>query len=126
MPLSASATGIHSFDFLHLGYRVNWPVSIILTPSALKIYAEIFNFLMKVKLAIFSLTDSWCLLKDLMHQTDRNCNSHLQELEASHVKTLINMRHQLNHFISMLQQYVQSQLSHVSWCRFLQLLKHKV
>lgn len=42
---------------------MNWPVNIILTPPALKIYAEIFNFLIKVKLAVFSLTDSWCLLK---------------------------------------------------------------
>ncbi|GMP91833.1 hypothetical protein CsSME_00042339 [Camellia sinensis var. sinensis] len=35
-------------------------------------------------------------------------------------------RHQVNHFVSTLQQYVQSQLSHVSWCRFLDCLKHKV
>lgn len=36
------------------------------------------------------------------------------------------MRHQVNHFVSTLQQYVESQLSHVSWCRFLYSLKHKV
>lgn len=35
-------------------------------------------------------------------------------------------RHQVNHFVSTLQQYVQSHLSHVSWCRFLQSLNHKV
>ncbi|KAK4762531.1 hypothetical protein SAY86_008299 [Trapa natans] len=125
MPQLTSATGIHSFDYLHLGYRVNWPISIILTPSALNIYAEIFNFLIKVKLAVFSLTDSWCLLKDLMLPSD-NCYSQVHEQEFCHVKTLINMRHQLNHFISMLQQYVQSQLSHISWGIFLQSLKHKV
>ncbi|KAL6202641.1 hypothetical protein ACLB2K_026347 [Fragaria x ananassa] len=36
------------------------------------------------------------------------------------------MRHQVNHFVSTLQQYVESQLSHVSWCRFLYSLKLKV
>lgn len=35
-------------------------------------------------------------------------------------------RHQLNHFVSTLQQYVQSQLSLVSWCRFMHSLKDKV
>ncbi|KAF8396319.1 hypothetical protein HHK36_017934 [Tetracentron sinense] len=65
MPLSISAIGVHSFDFIALGYRVDWPVSIVLTPGALKIYAEIFSFLIQVKLAVFSLTDVWCSLKFL-------------------------------------------------------------
>ncbi|PQQ18448.1 hypothetical protein Pyn_00215 [Prunus yedoensis var. nudiflora] len=63
MPLSASVIGVHSFNFLGLGYRVDWPISIILSPSALKMYAEIFSFLIQVKLAIFSLTDVWRQLK---------------------------------------------------------------
>lgn len=55
--------GVHSFDFLGLGYRVDWPLSIVLTPDALQIYAEIFSFLVKVKLAVFALTDAWRSLK---------------------------------------------------------------
>lgn len=55
--------GIHSFDFLGLGYRVDWPISIILTPGALKIYSEIFSFLIQVKLALISLSDAWSSLK---------------------------------------------------------------
>ncbi|KAL6516397.1 hypothetical protein OROGR_019702 [Orobanche gracilis] len=58
--------GIHSFDFLGLGYHIDWPVSIILTSAALKIYSEIFNFLIQVKLAVFSLSDSWASLKVLL------------------------------------------------------------
>lgn len=34
--------------------------------------------------------------------------------------------HLLDHFVTTLQQYVQSQLSHVSWCKFLESIKHKV
>lgn len=64
--------GVHSFDFLGLGYRVDWPVSIILTPNALKIYSEIFSFLIQVKLAVFSLTDIWCLLKVCSLLTDNS------------------------------------------------------
>jgi hypothetical protein len=55
--------GVHSFNFLGLGYRVDWPVSIVVTPDALQIYAKIFSFLIQVKLAVFSLTDVWCSLK---------------------------------------------------------------
>lgn len=116
--LSASATGIHSFDFLGLGYRVDWPISIILTPAALSIYSEIFSFLIQVKLAVFSLSDVWFSLK--------SCGGKQHEQEVHHISILNETRHKLNHFVSTLQQYVQSQLSQVSWCRFLHSLKHKV
>lgn len=56
-------SGLDSFDFLGLGYRVDWPVSIVVTPRALEIYAQIFSFLIRVKLAVFSLTDIWSSLK---------------------------------------------------------------
>ncbi|KAF6169810.1 hypothetical protein GIB67_034202 [Kingdonia uniflora] len=125
-PFSSSASGVHAFDSIALGYRVDWPVNIVLTPGALKIYADIFSFLIQVKLAVFSLTDIWCSLKDFMDLLGRNHNSLLDDQEKNHFDILIKMRHQVNHFVSTLQQYVQSQLSHVSWSRFLHSLKHKV
>lgn len=125
MPLSASTIGVHSFNFLGLGYRVDWPISIVLTPSGLKIYAEIFSFLIHVKLAVFSLTEVWRSLKDMMHMVTRN-HSTTQERGIRHLNILIKMRHHINHFISALQQYVQSQLSYVSWCKFLHSLEYKV
>ncbi|KAK6235334.1 Gamma tubulin complex component [Theobroma cacao] len=126
MPLSTSTIGVRSFDFLGLGYRVDWPVSIILTHGALKIYADIFNFLIQLKLAIFSLTDVWCSLKDVMHLIRQKRHSSLHEREVGHYNMLMKLRHQVNHFVSTLQQYVQSQLSHVSWCKLLHSFKHKV
>ncbi|KAG8655629.1 hypothetical protein MANES_04G054800v8 [Manihot esculenta] len=126
MPLSISAMGVHSFDFLGLGYQVDWPVSIVLTPTALKIYADIFNFLIQVKLAVFSLTDVWSSLKDLIHFISKMSRSATRQREMNQFNMFIKMRHQVNHFISTLQQYVQSQLSHISWCRFLHNLKYKV
>ncbi|KAG9452098.1 hypothetical protein H6P81_005002 [Aristolochia fimbriata] len=117
----SSACGIHAFDFIALGYRVDWPISIVLTPDALKIYAEIFSFLTKVKLAVFSLNDVWCSFKNLMHQRNGP-----KAQEIKHFNILMKMRQQINHFVSTLQQYVLSQLSHVSWCRFLQSLTHQV
>ncbi|XP_065865805.1 uncharacterized protein [Euphorbia lathyris] len=126
LPLSTTSIGVHSFDFLGLGYRVDWPVSIVLTPSALKIYADIFSFLVQVKLAVFSLNDVWRSLKDVIHFIGKSSHSAEHKKEVHQFNMLIKMRHQVNHFISTLQQYVLSQLSHISWGRFLNNLKHKV
>ncbi|XP_038986938.1 uncharacterized protein LOC103722329 isoform X2 [Phoenix dactylifera] len=124
MHLSASITGIHAFDFILLGYRVDWPVSIIVTQDALKIYAEIFGYLVQVRRAVFSLTDVWYCLKALMRSIcrGRHKNSHVM-LDFN---ILMKMRQQINHFVSTLQQYVHSQLSDVSWCQFQHSLKHQV
>ncbi|XP_077245230.1 spc97 / Spc98 family of spindle pole body (SBP) component [Tasmannia lanceolata] len=126
MPSSTGVVGLRAFDFIALGYRVDWPINIVLTPNALKIYAEIFNFLTQIKLAVFSLTDIWRSLKDLMHLISHNQGSVPDEREMKYFNILMKMRQQVNHFVSTLQQYVQSQLSHVSWCRLLHSLKHQV
>ncbi|CAN4120090.1 unnamed protein product [Withania somnifera] len=118
--------GIYSFDFLGLGYRVDWPLNIILSPGALRIYSDIFSFLMQVKLAVFSLSDVWRSLKDLSQLNKKNQRFVFGNAEPKQLSILIETRHQLNHFVSTLQQYVQSQLSHVSWCRFMHSLKDKV
>ncbi|GAB2274497.1 hypothetical protein Dimus_009265 [Dionaea muscipula] len=114
---TAKGAGVHSFDFIGLGYRVNWPVNIVLTPNALRIYAEIFTFLIQVKLAALSLTDIWYSLKDFRHMDSRSCYQH--QIDWNHFNILMKLRHQVNHFVSIFQQYVLSQLSDVSWCKFL-------
>ncbi|XP_074273852.1 uncharacterized protein LOC141597333 [Silene latifolia] len=123
-PVSTPGVGLHSFDFIGLGYRVDWPVNIVLTTSALSIYAEIFTFLIQLKLAALSLADVWCSLKDFRHLISQNCDPH--QVAKSKISYLLKLRHQVNHFVSTLQQYVLSQLSNVSWCRFCDSLKHEV
>ncbi|XP_039139788.1 uncharacterized protein LOC120277109 isoform X2 [Dioscorea cayenensis subsp. rotundata] len=118
-----STTGIHWFDFLVLGYRVDWPVSVVITPEALEIYAGIFSYLIQIRLAAFSLADVWCSLKTLMYPTCHNRN--LMHGEMKDFNILIKMRQQIDHFVSTLQHYVHSQLSHVSWSHFQHSLKYK-
>lgn len=125
LPLSKATIGIDSFEFLGLGYQVEWPINIILTPAALKIYAEIFSFHVKVKLAGFSLTKVWSSLKDMVILVRQNRHSKLINQEIQHFNVLVKTRHQVNHFVCVLQHYVESQLSHLSWCRFLQSLQLK-
>ncbi|XP_022153772.1 uncharacterized protein LOC111021210 isoform X2 [Momordica charantia] len=125
LPLSKATIGIDSFEFLGLGYQVEWPINIILTPAALEIYAEIFSFHVKVKLAVFSLTKVWSSLKDMVLFVSQNRHSKVINQETKHLNVLVKTRHEVNHFVCVLQYYVESQLSHVSWCRFLQSLQLK-
>lgn len=74
--LSIQIAGIHEFDFMLLGYRVDWPVSIVVTQDALKIYAEIFGYLVQVRLAVFSLTDVGCCLKVIISNLSFCPSSH--------------------------------------------------
>ncbi|CAL1366335.1 unnamed protein product [Linum trigynum] len=89
----SSAVGVNALDFLGLGYRVEWPISIILTPRALKMYAQIFSFLMKVKLAASSLTGIWCSLKVVNQLISKNRHSALHHQEVGHWNMLITMRY---------------------------------
>ncbi|WZY98761.1 hypothetical protein YC2023_071090 [Brassica napus] len=120
-----STIGVRSFDFLGLGYRVDWPISMILTCDALKAYADVFSFLVQLKLAAYVLTDVWCSLKDIRHTMHENKEG-IAKQELRWLKMLMKLRHQINHFVSTLQQYVHSELSHVSWAKLLHSLKHKV
>uniref|UniRef100_A0A0D3FZ16 Gamma-tubulin complex component n=1 Tax=Oryza barthii TaxID=65489 RepID=A0A0D3FZ16_9ORYZ len=59
--LKASTCGLDVLDDILLGYKVDWPVNIVITEEALKTYAEIFRYL--VRHAVFSLTEVWRFLK---------------------------------------------------------------
>jgi hypothetical protein len=50
-------------DDILLGYKVDWPVNIVITEEALRKYAEIFCYLVQVRFAVFSLTEVWRFLK---------------------------------------------------------------
>ncbi|CAH2065522.1 unnamed protein product [Thlaspi arvense] len=125
MHLPPSTIGVRSFDFVGLGYRVDWPISIVLTCDALKAYADVFSFLVQVKLAAYALTDAWCSVKDVRH-TMQEKKEGMAKQELRWLNILMKLRHQVNHFVSTLQQYVHSELSHVSWSKFLHSLKHQV
>lgn len=46
-----------------LGFRVDWPVTIVITQEALKIYADIFGYLSQIRFSLYSLTQTWRSLK---------------------------------------------------------------
>eukprot|EP01018_Ginkgo_biloba_P010463 Gb_28790 [translate_table: standard] len=120
------ANCVNAFDFLALGYKVDWPLNIILAPDALDIYTAIFSFLMKIKLTVFSLSDIWDSLKELMHCLNKGQEINLDKEGMEQFRILMQFRQQVSHFVAALQQYIQSQLLHVVWYNFLHLLQHQV
>ncbi|XP_074351166.1 uncharacterized protein LOC141690318 isoform X2 [Apium graveolens] len=97
MSLSASSAGIQSFNYLGLGYRVDWPVNIILTSGALEIYAEIFSFLIQVKLALSSLTEAWCSVKEHMHSINQNGGSGSHKSKVLHFNIFMKLSNMYSH-----------------------------
>ncbi|XP_062014890.1 uncharacterized protein LOC133731538 [Rosa rugosa] len=75
-------------DAFNKGLYEGFPVIDHSRNGALKIYAEIFCFLIQVKLALFSMTAVWCQLKmqDLVHLISRNNHSEHYEKEVSILK----------------------------------------
>lgn len=122
--LAASACGLDKLDDILLGYKVDWPVNIVITEEALKIYAEIFCYLVQVRLAVFSLTEVWRFLKELTQLISRS--SHSRPDVFNELNSVMKVRHQVYHFLSTLQQYHHCHLSDISWRRFQHSLKHQV
>jgi gamma-tubulin complex component 6 len=56
-------SGLGAFDCFKLGYKVDWPIGLILTPTALSLYSEVFTFLMRTKLTVYGLEDTWQYLQ---------------------------------------------------------------
>lgn len=54
---------VTAFDFIMLEYKVEWPISLILTSESFKLYNSIFSFLLRAKLTIHALGDLWRCLK---------------------------------------------------------------
>ncbi|XP_051218592.1 uncharacterized protein [Lolium perenne] len=125
--LLASECGLETLDMLDdilLGYKVDWPVNIVITEEALRKYAEIFCYLVQVRFAVFSLTEVWRFLKELTQLISRSSHSRPDILKQ--LNSVMKVRHQVYHFLSTLQQYHHCNLSDISWRRFQHSLKHQV
>ncbi|MCO5573215.1 hypothetical protein L7F22_026984 [Adiantum nelumboides] len=114
-------TSLFAFDFITLGYRLEWPVSLIITSNSLKLYNSTFCFLIHAKLAAHAVNDIWRFLKDLLHGCRQGDTSQKQEW----LNTLMLFRQQVDHFVTTLQGHLETQLLHNVWRKFLQALHHE-
>ncbi|XP_077066255.1 gamma-tubulin complex component 6 isoform X2 [Siphateles boraxobius] len=99
-----------SLNCLELRYKVDWPVNIVITDSCLNKYNRLFSFLLQLKHMVWSLRDVWFHLKRtaLVKGAGRSVQFHQLQL----------YRHEMQHFVKVIQGYIANQILQVSWSEF--------
>ncbi|XP_051979419.1 gamma-tubulin complex component 6 isoform X1 [Xyrauchen texanus] len=99
-----------SLNCLELRYKVDWPVNIVITDSCLNKYNRLFSFLLQLKHMVWSLRDVWFHLKRtaLVKGAGRSIQFHQLQL----------YRHEMQHFVKVIQGYIANQILQVSWSEF--------
>nr|XP_002667047.4 gamma-tubulin complex component 6 [Danio rerio] len=99
-----------SLNCLELRYKVDWPVNIVITESCLNKYNRLFSFLLQLKHMVWTLRDVWFHLKRtaLVKGAGRSAQFHQLQL----------YRHEMQHFVKVIQGYIANQILQVSWSEF--------
>jgi len=115
-----------AFDCFKLGYKVDWPIGLILTPTALSLYSEVFTFLMRTKLTVYGLEDTWQYLQVIGRSLDKSRKASDYVQQKKRFRMLQLFRQQIGHVVTTVQYYVESQLHHVVWGRFVDSVQQQV
>ncbi|XP_048477406.1 gamma-tubulin complex component 6, partial [Rhincodon typus] len=99
-----------ALNCLELRYKVNWPLNIVITESCMSKYNKIFSFLLQLKHMFWTLKDVWFHLKRtaLVNRFSNSVQFHQLQL----------YRHEMQHFVKVIQGYIANQILHVTWCEF--------
>ncbi|KAM7116095.1 gamma-tubulin complex component 6 [Molossus nigricans] len=95
---------------LELRYKVDWPLNIIITESCLSRYSGIFSFLLQLKLMMWTLKDVCFHLKRTALVSPAAGSVQFRQLQL--------FKHEMQHFVKVIQGYIASQILHVTWCEF--------
>jgi len=107
---SASTTDLLDMHRISLSYNISWPICLVVTPDSISLYHSIFTFLLKIKRAHDALRHVWLYMKSAIlrgvHQRDPRW------------ATLELIRHEMLHFVNILQEYVINQVLGICWKEF--------
>ncbi|KAG0584341.1 hypothetical protein KC19_3G204200 [Ceratodon purpureus] len=117
---------IEAFDFIKVGYKVEWPLCLIITPSALSHYSAIFTFLLRMKLTMCALADVWRNLQVMGYSLNKGRRSSNYQEQNKKFRTLQLFRQQIGHVATTLQRYTESQILHAVWSKFLYSIENEV
>uniref|UniRef100_A0A1A7Z1D0 Gamma-tubulin complex component 6 n=1 Tax=Iconisemion striatum TaxID=60296 RepID=A0A1A7Z1D0_9TELE len=99
-----------SLNCLELRYKVDWPLNIIITDSCMNKYNRLFSFLLQLKHMVWSLRDVWFHLKKTALVKGAGRSVQFRQLQL--------YRHEMQHFVKVIQGYIASQILQVSWTEF--------
>lgn len=100
-----------SLNCLELRYKVDWPVNIIITDSCMSKYNRLFSFLLQLKHMVWSLRDVWFHLKRTALVKGAGRSVQFRQLQL--------YRHEMQHFVKVIQGYIANQILQVSWSEFI-------
>ncbi|XP_062860218.1 gamma-tubulin complex component 6, partial [Trichomycterus rosablanca] len=99
-----------SLNCLELRYKVDWPLNIIITDSCMNKYNRLFSFLLQLKHMVWSLSDVWFHLKRTALVKGAGRSVQFRQLQL--------YRHEMQHFVKVIQGYIANQILQVSWSEF--------
>uniref|UniRef100_A0A8C3WDR9 Gamma-tubulin complex component 6 n=1 Tax=Catagonus wagneri TaxID=51154 RepID=A0A8C3WDR9_9CETA len=95
---------------LELRYKVDWPLNIVVTEGCLSRYSGIFSFLLQLKLMMWTLKDVCFHLKRTARMSHVARSVQFRQLQL--------FKHEMQHFVKVIQGYIANQILHVTWCEF--------
>ncbi|XP_068417956.1 gamma-tubulin complex component 6 isoform X5 [Eschrichtius robustus] len=95
---------------LELRYKVDWPLNIVVTEGCLSRYSGIFSFLLQLKLMMWTLKDVCFHLKRTARASHAAGSVQFRQLQL--------FKHEMQHFVKVIQGYIANQILHVTWCEF--------
>ncbi|XP_053572612.1 gamma-tubulin complex component 6 [Bombina bombina] len=110
LPEVFTATAPDTLSCLELKYKVDWPLNIVITESCVNKYNKIFSFLLQLKHMVWTLRDVWFHLKRTALVNQASNSVQYRQLQL--------YRHEMQHFVKVIQGYIANQILHVTWCEF--------
>ncbi|XP_062990160.1 gamma-tubulin complex component 6 isoform X2 [Elgaria multicarinata webbii] len=99
-----------ALNCLELRYKVDWPLNIVITENCMNKYNKIFSFLLQLKHMVWTLKDVWFHLKRTALIKHTSNSVQFRQLQL--------YKHEMQHFVKVIQGYIANQILHVTWCEF--------
>ncbi|CAF1114048.1 unnamed protein product [Adineta ricciae] len=106
IPNSVSLLDPSLLDYFDLNYLIQWPLNIVISQDMLEKYKIIFRFLLRILIVKQVLNEIWIMLKA--------CKQRNPALAQLH-----QYRHQMQHFMTVLSNYITNQVIQVAWNEFM-------
>eukprot|EP00698_Gefionella_okellyi_P011070 TRINITY_DN2903_c0_g1_i1.p1 TRINITY_DN2903_c0_g1~~TRINITY_DN2903_c0_g1_i1.p1 ORF type:complete len:1006 (-),score=219.19 TRINITY_DN2903_c0_g1_i1:318-3335(-) len=115
-PHVTEAELVNQLNYIQLNYKVEAPLDLIFTPECMKGYNRLFTFLFKMRRVNDALSEIWLVFNDLRAHAPRDPRMH----------TLHLFRHEMQHFVGIIQGFVITHVLDVRWRKLEQRLQGEV
>ncbi|XP_007502809.1 gamma-tubulin complex component 6 [Monodelphis domestica] len=110
LPDAFTSNAPDALSCLELRYKVDWPLNIVITESCLNKYNKIFSFLLQLKHMMWTLKDICFHLKRTALVNHASGSVQFRQLQL--------FKHEMQHFVKVIQGYIANQILHVTWREF--------